>query len=154
MNPMIVMMAASTAMSIYGNWKAQKDKEAAARRQHELAVKQANEIRRRTEYNKTLIDRAGVETQGQIAGMTAKSGMEMSGSVMDAMIDVARSVEEEKTKMQQEVDYSIEALMTGADANLDVIRKEGNAQALSSIGSLFQFGAQTIDKWDYKKKTT
>jgi hypothetical protein len=154
MNPMLVMMAASTAFSIYGSWKAQQDKEEAARRQHALAMVQNTEIRRRLDANIADVSKQERLVSGAIVSQAAASGIGMSTTIMDRLTDVVVSAENEKRRMNEEAFYQMDLISMGADINLDMVRKGSTANVYGTLASLSELGFKSYDYWDSKNKET
>ena len=128
-------------MGYKGNMAAAKNAQAVANYNTEVAENEAVLLARRTRDNERNLRINAERLEGQQRVMTAKSGVEMSGSPLGALFDTYISTEADAAKIR----YAGSIEESNKEAEAALIRAEGGARSSSlkyaAYGSLLT-GAQ------------
>lgn len=138
---LIGVTAVSTGVQIYGQRKASRAKERAARSEAESKRQQALDLIERFEINTDVLRRRGKQFKGEQIAAFVSGGVEISsGSPLLAMEQTNRNIARSIQLDRMELDAQVDAIRRGADLD-DVIAKDiAGSRGLDSF-SLFMSGA-------------
>ena len=146
-NPYVAaaVVAFGVTMQYFGNRKAAKAQEAAARKQAALKRFQANEMLDRFKLNEASLLRTEQETVSKQIGAMVKSGGGITSSSLLLLEDTNRKIQRQISLEKREANYKAEMLIRGADVDLSLAGDIDKASKVQNLG-LFLTGAANTYK--------
>ena len=134
-----VAVVGGTALQAYGQYKASRARERAARAQAEAKKQQAFEILDRFEVNAGLLRRRGEQVKARQVLATVASGVEISDTTtLVALEDTNRKISEQIAFERREAEFKAEQLFRGADIDTQLAGDIRKARPFELAGTFLQ----------------